>query len=178
LAPDHRGWLALDRLEATTDFPLGLARVTLSITHPGARTLVSPSLDRGRAGVIGARRGDVRRLTAPKGRGEEAVEARDYLPGDDARWIDWKAAARAGRLMLRDRRGDPPKAIRVHLERRGAEGAEFEKRVSRAAGAAAQALANGEAVGFASDELELLPRSGPAQRRKILEYLALVEPHA
>jgi uncharacterized protein (DUF58 family) len=62
----------------------------------------------------------------------------------------------------------------VRLDRTGPEGPGLEARVSRAAGAACDALDRGEAVGFASDEMELLPRSGPSQRRRILDYLAVV----
>jgi len=176
LVPERRGWLAFEAAEARTEFPLGLARRIVRLGPIPAETLVTPALDPARQASAGKRRGDVRRLAHPTGSGEEPIDAREYVPGDDARRIDWKASARTERLMWRDRRGDPPLAIRVRLDRSGGAGPAFERRVSRAAGTAVGALAMGRPVGFESDDLELLPRSGPAQRRKILDYLALVAP--
>jgi len=176
MVPSARGWLRFEKAEAGTVFPLGLARRLVRLRPLAIETLVTPSLERARHPVAGSRRGDVRRLAHPKGSGEEPLDAREYRPGDDARRIDWKATARTERLMWRDRRGEPPRAIRVRLDRSAAPGPAFERRVSRAAGTAVAALAMGRAVGFVSDEMELLPRSGPAQRRRILDYLALVQP--
>lgn len=176
LPPSRRGWLEVGSVEARTDFPLGLARMVVKLGGPRTKTLVTPQLGLGDRGATGVRRGDVRRLARPKATGEEPVEAREYRPGDDARRIDWKASARTEHLLLRERRGDPPRAIQIRLDRSGIEGRGFETKVSRAAGAACRALARGEAVGFASDEIEMLPRSGPSQHRRILEYLALVRP--
>jgi len=176
LVPTRRGWLAFEAAEARTEFPLGLARRIVRLGPIPVLTLVTPRLEPGRPATAGRRRGDVRRLAHPKGSGEEPIDAREYVAGDDARRIDWKASARTERLMWRDRRGEPPRAILVKLDRSGTAGAAFERRVSRAAGTAAGALAMGRPVGFASDDLELLPRSGPAQRRRILDYLALVSP--
>lgn len=176
LTPSRRGSLEIASIEAHSEFPLGLTRTAVRIVDSSVRTLVAPRLAGSRAGSVGVRRGDVRRLMHPKGAGEEPIDAREYVPGDDARRIDWRASARAERLVWRDRRGDPPRAIQVRLERGGVEGVEFEARVSRAGGAAAEALARGDAVGFSTDEWDLLPRSGPAQRRRILDYLALVRP--
>ena len=176
LVPRRRGWLGFETAEARTEFPLGLARRIVRLGPVPAQTLVTPSLDPARHGSAGKRRGDVRRLAHPTGLGEEPIDAREYVPGDDARRIDWRASARTERLMWRDRRGEPPLAIRVRLDRSGAAGPAFERRVSRAAGTAVSALAMGRPVGFESDDLELLPRSGPAQRRRILDYLALVAP--
>jgi uncharacterized protein (DUF58 family) len=176
MVPAARGWLRFEQAQASTVFPLGLARRVVRLSPLTIETLVTPSLERARHPTAGSRRGDVRRLAHPKGSGEDPLDARDYRPGDDARRIDWKATARTDRLMWRDRRGEPPHAIRVRLDRSGPPGPAFERRVSRAAGAAVAALAMGRPVGFMSDEMELLPRSGPAQRHRILEYLALVQP--
>ena len=68
------------------------------------------------------------------------------------------------------------RALRVSLDRSGSPGEPFEARVSQAAASAVTGLSRGWAVGFETDEWEILPRSGPAQRRRILDYLALVQP--
>lgn len=176
LVVSRRGRMTVALAEAHSDYPLGLAR-RIGKLDPGAReTLVTPRIAPARMAHAGPRRGDVRTLAHPRGLGEEALDAREYRPGDDARRIDWKATARSERLMWRDRRGDPPRAIQVRLDRSGPPGEGFERRVSRTAGAVARALERGHPVGFVTDELTLLPRSGPVQRRRIMDYLALVEP--
>jgi uncharacterized protein (DUF58 family) len=176
LVPARRGLLRIESAETHSDYPLGLARRVARLRGLALESLVAPRLERGRAAVSGSRRGDVRQLAHPAGFGEEPLDAREYRPGDDARRIDWKASARTERLMWRDRRGEPPRAVRVRVDRTGPPGAAFERRVSRYAGTAVAALASGRPVGLVSDEVELLPRSGPAQRRRILDYLALVQP--
>lgn len=42
------------------------------------------------------------RARARLGAGAEVLQLRDYRPGDPQHWIDWKASARAGRLISRD----------------------------------------------------------------------------
>lgn len=178
VVPARRGRVRFEHAEAWSDYPLGLARrlVTIRPLAP-VEVIVTPRLTPGTRAEAGSRRGDVRGLASPKGTGEEPLEAREYREGDDARWIDWRASARTDRVMWRDRRGEPPRALRIQLDRSGGEGVAFEARVSRAAGSAVAALSLGRPVGLVSDEGELLPRSGPSQRRRILDYLALVRPH-
>jgi uncharacterized protein (DUF58 family) len=202
LIPSARGWLAVAGAEVRTDYPLGLARRIGRLRCETAgrrsggekrrtalaeaphvkgrpvRTLVTPKPLPGRPRVRALRRGDRPRFARPKGQGEEPVDAREYRPGDDARKMDWKASARTERLIWRARRGDPPRAIKVRFDRSGPAGTGFEARVSRAAGAVLDALRRGEAVGFSSDEVDYLPRSTPAQRQRILDYLAQVRPRA
>lgn len=177
LVPERRGKLRFEGAEAWSDFPLGLARRVVRITPATpVEILVTPRLASGSRAEAGLRRGDVRGLPTPIGPGEDPLDARDYREGDDARWIDWKASARADRMMWRDRRGEPPRAQRILLDRKGGPGPTFEARVSRAAGSAVAALSRGQPVGLVSDECTILPRSGPSQRRRILDYLATVCP--
>jgi uncharacterized protein (DUF58 family) len=48
-------------------------------------------------------RGDLRadRITSRRGSGVEFADFRDYIPGDDFRYIDWNAYARLGQLLLK-----------------------------------------------------------------------------
>lgn len=170
----ERGWLELERIDLATDFPFGLSGRVARCAAEGVRALVLPR------GVAGARvnsprrDGEIRHAVRALENGEEPMDAREYRAGDDARRIDWKATARAARLIWRHRRGTPPASTSVRLDRSGPPGPAFERRVSRAAGAAVTALARGMAVGFESDECVMEPRTGGGQRRRILEHLALV----
>jgi len=174
LMASRRGWFELDRIELRTDFPFGLsARVARGQTSV-TRVLVLPRALAGPSANSPRREGATRSSVSTNHPGEEPMDAREYRAGDDARRIDWKATARTARLIWRQRRGTPPASTSVRLDRSGPSGATFETRVSRAAGASVSALARGMAVGFESDECVMEPRSGASQRRKILEYLALV----
>lgn len=174
LVPGGRGRLRLEGIEVRTDFPLGLSQRRASVPASEAQSLIVPRAIRSRARARHQRAGETRSATRPKGPGEEAMEARAYRAGDDARRIDWKATARSERLVWRERRGSPPRAVEVRLDRSGPPGDGFEERVSRAAGAAADALAAGIPFGFRSDERALAPRPGALQYRRVLEYLAEV----
>jgi uncharacterized protein (DUF58 family) len=174
LTPRERGRLRFEAVDLRTDYPFGLSQRRAALPAWEARTLVLPcavagGMDRSRQPAEEA--SSSRHLA---GFGEEVIEAREYRPGDDARRIDWKATARTERLILRDRRGEAPASIEVLLDRSGAPGAAFELRVSQAAGAVSTAIARGLRVAFRSDECEFPPRGGALQRRRILDYLALV----
>ncbi len=175
LSPTRRGWLRLDRIEVRTDFPFGLSQRVARARTTETRTLVLPRPLAGRRGAARKRTGDHQVPTHPRGSGDEPIDAREYRTGDDARGIDWKATARTDRLVWRERRGEPPRAVEGRLDRAGPPGPEFGMRVSRAAGAAQDALSRGVAVAFVTDECDLPPRHGLVQYRRVLEYLAVVE---
>jgi uncharacterized protein (DUF58 family) len=170
----RRGWLELERIELTTDFPFGLSGRRARWDRPPARALVFPRPSPASGGRAARRVGWSGAGRRSTGSGEEPMDAREYRAGDDARRIDWKASARSERLIWRQRRGHPPVSVAIRLDRSGPPGPSFETRVSNAAGAVASALARGAAVAFESDECAFPARSGPGQRRKIFEYLALV----
>ncbi len=176
LAPASRGRLALAGATASTSFPLGLVATRFRTAGGPASALIHPAPVRGDDPEPRGRAGTVRAASRARQRGEEPHEARRYRAGDDARWIDWKATARRGEPICRERRGHPPVALEVHLDRSGKCGPGFEARVSRAAGAALAWLEKGAAVGLSGDGLALPPDTGEAQSRRILDALAVVTP--
>ena len=77
-----------------------------------------------------------------KGRGAEFLQIREYLPGEDARYLDWKATARLERPMIREQARETERRATVVVDparpagRRREEGDEaVETAISRAAGA-------------------------------------------
>ncbi|RMG43112.1 MAG: DUF58 domain-containing protein [Acidobacteria bacterium] len=176
VTPPARGRLAVRRLEAQTDFPLGLARrVVRAVPLREASALIAPRPLEAAPEVLPRHRRFVPVAAAWRRPGEEPFDARPYRPGDDARRIDWKATARSPQVIWRDRRGSPPPELIVRLDRSGPSGPAFEDRVSRAAGALEEALRTGRPARFVSDEIavDLLD---PADRTAVLDYLARVEP--
>ncbi|MDH3285090.1 MAG: DUF58 domain-containing protein, partial [Acidobacteriota bacterium] len=136
LAPAARGRLLVAEAAARTSFPLGLVSTRCRAAGSRTHALIHPQPDRGDDVHSLQRAGGSRTDLRPRERGEDPHEAREYRAGDDARWIDWKATARRGVSICRERRGHPTVALDVHLDRSGAAGVRFETRVSRAAGTA------------------------------------------
>ena len=115
------------------------------------------------------------------GPGHELFSLRAFRPGDDRRGIHWKQTARTGHLVYMEREAEKGQRVTVELDNAVGdlggpdEEAHFERLVSEAATAAAQYLEQ-------DFEVELVTRSGVIpfgrgrhQRRRILEFLALIE---
>ena len=176
LTPAKRGAWKMLSATAAPSFPWGLIARRIFVECPEQIVLIGPRPQSAQPLGTGRRRGEQRDQRHPHSRGEEPMDAREYRPGDDARTIDWKASARSLGMVCRDRKGAPPVALQIELGRCARSPAAFEKTVSSVAGAAIEALARGESVGFVSDQVDFPPRSGPAQQHRILDYLATVRP--
>jgi uncharacterized protein (DUF58 family) len=57
-----------------------------------------------------------KRFTSIKGISTELADLREYVEGDDIRFIDWKATARKGRLMLRERIEEREQNVLIMLD--------------------------------------------------------------
>ncbi|MFI5167811.1 MAG: DUF58 domain-containing protein [Thermoanaerobaculales bacterium] len=73
--------------EATAALPPDLGRRVARVQLAAARRIAAP--------WAGAYR------SAFKGQGIEFADVREYVPGDDARTVDWRVTARTGRLAVR-----------------------------------------------------------------------------
>jgi uncharacterized protein (DUF58 family) len=96
-----RGKVKVEPLELSSRYPFGLFERRRSegtqetlIVFPHVEKIV-PFFPERRGGV-----GDNAALM--KGEGEDLFQIRDYVPGESARHIDWKATSRVQRLMTKD----------------------------------------------------------------------------
>jgi len=62
------------------------------------------------------------RIASIKGISAELADLREYVQGDDVRFIDWKATARKGRLMLRERIEEREQNVLIMLDVSGSMG--------------------------------------------------------
>jgi len=60
--------------------------------------------------------------------GEVDVQVRNYYAGDEMRQIHWKASAKAGKLMVRERCEEPKQELAVFFDLQKQEGTENEQR--------------------------------------------------
>jgi uncharacterized protein (DUF58 family) len=100
-----RGAWELGELAMRAIGPLDLLSRIIVSSGPSQTTTVVPSLTnvrRFRLLAIQQRLSDVGvRALKKRGEGNAFAGLRDYVPGDDPRFVDWKATARHGRLISR-----------------------------------------------------------------------------
>lgn len=170
VATRRRGWVQLDRVEITTQFPYGLFRAW-AVLHPGRRCLVyprpadaapPPPPAPGLGGAGATRRGD-----------DDFAGLKDYHPGDPPRHIAWKAYAKGGELLVKEFSGAAEPVPIFDLEQ--APGADLESRLSVIARWIVDAQARGETFGLRLPGLEIPPQPGLQQRRRCLAALAEFE---
>jgi len=172
-----RGPLRFAGFRVSTRFPFGLFAKSLLLEAP-AQTLVYPAIDPVRAAPLESSTRQVGETRSrAQGRGTEAAGLRAFAPGDSARSIHWRASARRGALLVRDREREEKPELEVMLRTRGrAPGDAFESAVRRVASELVAHLDAGYRVGLSSDEERFAPDEGHAHRARMLSYLARVEP--
>lgn len=129
--PCRRGVLNSIHASVSTRFPFSLFEKSVEITVP-SDIVVYP-----RPSPHPARNEDLPDA-APSGRpfrtgriGAFPRGVREHLPADPVRDIHWKATARRGRWMVKEREGEALPTVDLHVEGTGSE-EEFEARLSEA----------------------------------------------
>ena len=118
-----------------------------------------------------------------RGGGSDIRTLRDFSPGDDPRDLHWKQSARMRRWIVREREAARDRVLFLAVENAlpasdAAALARFERAIARCAGAALLMLSRGAEIGFHARGVKVAARSGKAQRARILEALARLEPVA
>jgi len=104
-APATRGSWETGAIAARVFGPLGLMQRTIGFSSTGSMT-VAPSLTPVREYQLLAMKHSLReigvRAIRRRGEGRSFSNLRDYTPGDDPRFIDWKHSARRNKLISRE----------------------------------------------------------------------------
>ena len=131
--PFRRGVLDSIHVSISTRFPFSLFEKSVELSVP-AGILVYPRPSPPGTGIGNPPE------AAPSGRpfraergGAHPRGAREHVPADAVRDIHWKATARTGRWMVKEREGEAAPAVDLHVEDTGPEEA-FEARLSEACG--------------------------------------------
>jgi uncharacterized protein (DUF58 family) len=174
ITPQRRGVVRLSRVRVSTSFPFGLARKSVTFEQP-AELLVSPApadIPARTPQPAGARTG-----LAPRERrhraGEEFYALRAYSPGDSLRSVAWRASARAGDLVVRERATRPHPRVALVL-REPTDDVARERVLSLAAGLVRRAARAGEefSLRLEAGPSLLAPGAGPRQVRLSLDALS------
>lgn len=177
---ERRGRHVIDAVHLASLFPFGLLRKGLRESVQ-LELLVFPEVfDSGSPFPEQAAHGG-QQPTPMAGRGHELMSLREFRPGDDPRHIHWKQTARTGDLIVVRHQAESGRRLTIVLDnavgelRSAARAARFERLISEAATAAVHALARGTAVELVTRDEHIASASGPVQRRRILESLALMQ---
>lgn len=193
VTPTTRGRAVLTATRASTTFPFGLARKSITFFQQQSVVILPPELPL-RPGVID-------RLTAKApygfggertpGLGDEFFGLREYVPGDSPRRIAWRRTARTGELVVRQNttpsplrlwvviragRSDEPPPSTPSTPARSAAALD-ERAIALAAAILRNAFDLDVAVGLAIPCARVLqpPRLGRMHLDRLLTELALVD---
>jgi uncharacterized protein (DUF58 family) len=186
LTPLARGPLSLEAVHLRLEGPLGLCARQFAAPLPQALKAWPDAGEVARdalALALSARGGQ--RALRRAGEGREFESLRAYRPGDDLRTVDWKASARRGRTIVRERRPERNQRVLLVLDcgRHMAGAVDGRRKLDWAVDAALRlahvSLSEGDqvaAVACARQVLCAVPaQSGHAGLRPLLEGLAEVQ---
>jgi uncharacterized protein (DUF58 family) len=115
-----------------------------------------------------------------RGDSHDLYRIRPALPDDGARFLDWKASARAGGLWVREYTRDDYSRAHIVFDRGVPEGDEwlerFERGVELCAAVAWRLHGNKVLLQFTSDDFSITSAPNTSSIYEILHYLALTEP--
>ena len=169
--PSLRGEVDSIHASLSTRFPFSLFEKSVELDVP-ARILVYPRPS------PPATRGEDLPVAAPSGRpflsgraGAFPRGVREHLPADPVRDIHWKATARRGRWMVKEREGEATPAIDLWVEESGTQEA-FEDRLSDACGAVLELERRAVPFRLRIGDRLCAEAHDPDRRSKALEALA------
>jgi uncharacterized protein (DUF58 family) len=174
-----RGRHQLTGFRLSTKFPFGLIQKSRDVAD-ARELLIYPALVRVPEAIL-------RGFPATYGLGRhkwrsrsgEFAGLRDFRPGDDPRDIHWRSTARRGVKLMRESEDDEGLEATILFDNLLGDGVgveAFEDAVSLAASVVTVLIQRGYRVAFGARDVEIPPDGGPAQRTRILGFLALCEP--
>jgi uncharacterized protein (DUF58 family) len=162
-----------------TRFPFNFAdrRARLGLTQG---IVVYPSVEPREEVEQVARRIERQWLARDRGDSHDLYRIRPALPDDGARFLDWKAAARAGGLWVREYTRDDFRRAHIILDRGVPEDGDweqrFEKGIQLCAAVAWRLHTSKVLLQFTSDDFSITSSPTSSTIYEILHYLALTEP--
>jgi uncharacterized protein (DUF58 family) len=99
---ENRGRFIIKDFELSTRFPFGFFRHRRRLSAQEAEIIIYPKIEPVEIEILKLPF-EVGKLVSPKrGGGQDLLSLRDYQPQDDLRHVDWKATARARRIIVRE----------------------------------------------------------------------------
>lgn len=168
LPASHRGWLAMPDFRLETRFPLGLFKAW-SWIFPSHRCLVYPAPASHAPALPVSGHGESGQ--AKKGDGEQIHGLRKYQSGDSRQRIAWRASARHDKMYSLEM--ETPRDDACELNWDLLQGSDAETRLSILTAWVLAADHRNIAYSLITPKQSIAAASGPAQRARCLELLAL-----
>lgn len=116
-------------------------------------------------------------------RGDEFYALREYIPGDDIRYICWRVSARLGELIVRELEPGSARSVVLVLDTRGKPDTleleeKFERAIDLAASLALAFVERQYSVALVTPQHALPLGQGESHMLRVLDLLARVEPAA
>lgn len=180
---DRRGCYHLSYVEARSFYPFGLLARIERLDTP-LEMIVYPAIERKGVLPAGQSRGEGLLESRMKGWGHSLHSLREYLPGDEVRFLHWKASAKLSRLMVKEFAREDERRVSLiwntspgKKEEKGVD-IEFEKCVSMIASLAWHFVAEDYSVQLLTPQGDISPGFGINHLFRILKFLAVVQPSA
>lgn len=177
LVPERRGPLHLAGFRISTRFPFGLFAKATLLELPEEALVYPAMIDAEPPSPTRMSEGEAHSGSARPESGSEVVGLRTYTPGDSMRRVHWRATLRRGTTVVRQ--SEEPRAAEASLylsTRSPLANDRFEQSVRRTASQAVHLLQQGARVSLRTDATWIPPAPGPAQRTRLLTFLARVSP--
>ncbi len=180
---DRRGCYHLSHIEIGGFYPFGLMARRERLVTP-IEMVVYPPIER--LGELAESKGLEEGLieSMMKGWGHSLHSLREYLPGDEVRFLHWKASAKLSRLMVKEFAREDERRVTLILdispgdrEENGID-IEFEKCVGLAASLAWHFITKNYSAQLLSPRGDIPSGFGMPHLFRILKFLALVQPSA
>ncbi|MDQ3130333.1 MAG: DUF58 domain-containing protein [Acidobacteriota bacterium] len=114
----YRGRFIIKDFELSTKFPFGFFRHRRRLPAQAAEIIVFPPFASIEDETENLPLEIGKLVTQKRGLGQDLLALRDYQPMDDLRRVDWKATARANRLIIREFSAEDDRKITIFLDTR------------------------------------------------------------
>lgn len=112
----NRGRFIIKDFELSTGFPFGFFRHRRRLSAQEAEILIFPKISPVETEMIQTPFETGSRVLARKGAGQDLLMLRDYQLQDDFRRIDWKATARAQKIIVREFAAEDERRVTIVLD--------------------------------------------------------------
>ncbi|MEZ6036154.1 MAG: DUF58 domain-containing protein [Planctomycetota bacterium] len=173
LAPQRRGLHAVERLQVWSRFPFGLFEARLEVPTHGELVTWPAAQSSDADGAAASDEGDDGAAPPLPGRGASWSGLREFRSGDSIGDVHWKATARRGTAIVKERERDQAETLQLVIDRRLDE-EPFERALAEAA-TLALAAADGAPITLHSQGATLHVGAERAELDAALRWLAAVQ---
>jgi len=174
----RRGRYRGEPVRVATRFPFGLFRLRKKLAAE-RDLLVFPRIRAIDTALLSASHGGLVPRTERRGQSDEFFRLREYVPGDHVHHIHWKTSAKLNDMMVREFGEDEEERLCLGFSpvyTNDHDTSTFEHLVSAAASLATHLAKTGVRFRFLADDIDLPPSSSREHVRRILTYLAEIQP--